>query len=141
MYVRVGLLGNGEKMRGLFLALPARVDLYHGRSIERIDFGEGICGDQNDTGVCVDFLLAVAQLNGLKDYYTCQLADTSEFRLKLTSRLVQVREVCEIIASFQHFGIHERWQRGFALVIKFAQSSQRSLNGPSLEVHVSVQGK
>ena len=49
-------------------SLLAGVDLHHARHVERVDAGEGIRGDQDDTGVGVDFILHVPQLDGLEHY-------------------------------------------------------------------------
>lgn len=65
--LRKSLFSNGEQMWGAIRSLLAGIDLYHARDIERVDAGEGICCNQDDTRVCVNLLLQVAELNGLED--------------------------------------------------------------------------
>lgn len=64
--VRKGLLSNGEQMGGAIGALLAGVDLHHAGDVERVDAGKGVGRDQDDTRVGVDFILQVAQLDGLQ---------------------------------------------------------------------------
>jgi hypothetical protein len=47
-------------------SLLASVDLHHARDIQRVHSREGIRCNQHDTRVCVDFLLQIAQLDGLE---------------------------------------------------------------------------
>ena len=51
---------DGEEMGGLGRSLLSGIDLYHPRDIERVDSGKGICRDQNDATVRVDFFLSIS---------------------------------------------------------------------------------
>jgi hypothetical protein len=47
-------------------------------------------------------------------------------------------QICEIIAGLEHFGIHERRKRCFALAVELLQCNERGLYGFRLGWHVSV---
>ena len=52
----------------LCLPLLAGIYLYHARDIERINPSERVCGDENDTTVCVNLLLQISEADGLEHY-------------------------------------------------------------------------
>ena len=55
--LRKSFLGDSEDMRRLGSTLLPGINLYHLRDIKRVYSGEGICCDQHNTTVSIDFFL------------------------------------------------------------------------------------
>lgn len=115
-------------MRCAIGSLLAGIDLHHAGDIERVDSREGICCNQHDTRVCVDLLLQVAQLDGLEHcaLLVCLPRSFLLYAVLRTSRLVQMGQVGQVIASFEHRRVHERGQ---VRVVAGLDGGQSGLDG------------
>jgi len=67
-YLRKSFFCNGKQMRCSIGPLFSSIHLDHARDVERINTGEGIRRNKNDTRVCVNLFLRIAQLDRLQHW-------------------------------------------------------------------------
>lgn len=105
-------------MRGLGSALLPSIDLDHLRDVERVHSSEGISRNQHDTTVGIDLLLGIAELDGLQNCTQLSVEATGAHMfssVRPTSRLIQVRQICQVLTGFQHRGVHQGREVGIVV--------------------------
>lgn len=114
-------------MGGLGRPLLPGIDLDHAGDVERVDPSERVRRYEHDARIRIDLFLGISETDGLQDWRRrapSASAVASKPRqgkrkkkggggckMGLTGRLVEMRQVGQVVAGFQHGRVHQRRQR------------------------------